>query len=345
MKVTKSIFGKLPDGRRANLYKFETASGLTVCITNYGGIITSIQTPDKNGHCSEITAGFQTLEKYIDKHPYFGSIVGRYANRIANGRFTINDIPYDLSVNDPPNHLHGGVGGFDSKLWDDILEQNTSDANLQLKYCSWHLEEGYPGNLHVSVKYSIFDYNIIEMVFEATTDAATHVNLTNHAYFNLGGFKDDVFDHCLWLNSKQYLATDKHKIPTGSLVSCLETEYDYFSQQSLMTPNRMVQSPMDHCFISENRNPHNQPVGVLFHPETGRRLIIYGSQPGIQVYTSNFLDGSLIGHQNTVYKKHMAICLENQHFPNAPNTKDFPETLLLPQKKYRQWIRWHFDYT
>ncbi len=344
MKSLQTEFGKLPDGRDVKLFRFEAAGGLKVSISNYGGIITSIQAPDRNGNVAEITAGFPVLKPYLEEHPYFGAIVGRYANRIAGGIFMIEGKEYTLHVNNGPNHLHGGKEGFDKKPWDAHPFSEKTYAGVLLKYKSPDLEEGYPGNLDVSVKYRVHDNNSIEIEYEATSDAATHVNLTNHTYFNLNGFTGNVFDHSLWLKAAQYLANDPNQIPTGEYLDCKGTGFDFHNKLIKGIPGQKLSAQMDHCFVVNKNGSIDEPVAVLYHPGSGRRLTVYGTQPGIQVYTSNFLDGSLIGHNGTVYEKNMAICLENQHFPNTPNTPGFPETLLKPGQKYRQALKWQFDH-
>ncbi len=344
MKYLQTEFGKLPDGRSAKLFNFEAADGLKVCITNYGGIITSIQAPDKHGHLTEITAGFPMLKPYLDEHPYFGAIVGRYANRIADGQFLIDGKKYTLHVNNGPNHLHGGKEGFDKKLWDAYPFTENSHAGVLLKYNSPHLEEGYPGNVDVAVRYIVFDNNTIEIDYKATTNRSTHVNLTNHTYFNLNGFTGNVFDHSLWLNATKYLDNDTNQVPTGKYIACKDTNFDFYNQINKGIPGQGVSTEIDHCFVVSEHRSTDDPVAVLYHPGSGRRLTVSGTQPGIQVYTSNNLDGSLSGHNGTLYEKNMAICLENQHFPNSPNNPNFPETLLTPGQLYRQTLKWQFDH-
>ncbi len=344
MKHSQSEFGTLPNGRSVKLFNFEAAAGLKVSISNFGGIITSIQAPDKHGHLAEITAGFPVLKPYHDEHPYFGAIVGRYANRIADGQFLIDGKKYTLHVNNGINHLHGGKEGFDKKLWDAYPFTEKTSAGVLLKYRSPHLEEGYPGKLDVAVRYIVHDNNTIEIQYEATADASTHVNLTNHTYFNLNGFTGNVFDHHLWLNAAQYLDNDATQVPTGKYIACKDTSFDFYNHIKKGIPGQRVANEMDHCFAVNEIRSTDKPVAVLYHPESGRRLTVFGTQPGIQVYTSNNLDGSLSGHNGTVYEKNMAICLENQHFPNTPNTPGFPNTLLKPGQTYRQSLRWQFDH-
>lgn len=334
MKTTTTTFGHLPDGREVKLFRFESKKGLIVSITNYGGIITSILSPDRDGTLGEITAGFPDLDSYLRPHPHFGVIVGRFANRIAKGRFSIGEKEYELSLNDPPNHLHGGDGGFHGKLWEYALVENPDSTNLILSYNSPHMEEGYPGNLKAFVVYTLNDENEIIITFLAETDADTHVNLTSHSYFNLGGFKDTIFDHQLMVNAKHHLELDNTQIPTGKMLPCKGSSFDFTSPLL-----NKVSHPMDNCFVLDPEREKEDPSAILYHEGTGRKLTVYSTQPGIQVYTSNFLDGSLTGHNETAYQKHQAICLETQHFPDTPNHENFPSTLLKPGEPYWQKTR------
>lgn len=335
MIINPIPFGKLPDEREAKLFTFTTPNGLSVSISNYGGIITSIKAPNKHGVADEICAGFSNLSDYLKGHPHFGVIVGRYANRIAKGMFTINGQAYTLPINNGPNHLHGGDNGFHTKLWDYKIEQHDDSADLILSYKSPHLEAGYPGNLQVTVIYSIRDDNRINIKFKAQTDAPTHVNLTSHSYFNLSGFKEDILNQKLKVNATKYLEVDKNQIPTGQMIPVKNTPFD-FSKSSIIGNNlSAIPKGIDHCYVLNN-NRMNEPAATLTHKESGRTLTIFCTQPGLQVYTANFLDGSLTGHNNTPYQKHSAICLEMQHFPDSPNKSSFPTTLLTPESNYEE---------
>lgn len=336
MNVSKSTFALLPNGKEAKLFCFEAAQGLTVSITNYGGIITSIKLPDKDGQIEEICAGFPNLEGYLQSHPFFGTLVGRYANRIANGHFTLDGIEYKLPVNNNPNHLHGGEKGFHTKLWDAELTQTDSWAALKLTYTSPHLEEGYPGNLLVTVTYTIHDDNVMDMWFFAKTDAPTHINITSHGYFNLNGFRNNIYDHQLWINAEQYLGLDANQIPTGNLVDCKGTPFDFTQTKELGPSIQLIPDGLDHCYVLNKKGINEVLATTLSHTPSGRQLSLYCSHPGIQVYTGNSLDGSLCGHNGTAYQKHGAICLEMQHFPDSPNHTSFPSTRLNPGEEYRQ---------
>lgn len=343
MKVETTLFGHTHNDREVKLFSFKSEKGLYICITNFGGIITSIKTPNRQGTIEEVVAGFDTLDEYLKGHPHFGVIVGRFANRIAKGKFTIDKKEYNLPINNSPNHLHGGNNGFHNQLWDYQLETNNNHAKLSLTYHSPNLQEGYPGNLTTKVVYTVYDNNSFDIDFFANTDAPTHVNLTSHSYFNLNGFKDNIFSHKLTLNANKYLEIDGTQIPTGNLVDCELTPFD-FSEPKTIGPNlNKINGGIDHCYVLNPMNSISTPAATLEHNESGRKLTVYCSHPGLQVYTGNSLDGSLSGHNGTVYKKHMGICLEMQHFPDTPNKPHFPSTLLKPGELYQQKARFVFE--
>lgn len=343
MKVTTQTFGNLPDGREAKIFHFESAGGIKVKITNFGGIVTSIEMPDRKGNQEVITAGFPELSDYIKGHPYFGAIVGRYANRIAKGRFRLNNTEYHLPVNNGPNHLHGGLEGFDKKLWDYELEENPAEATLKLSYLSSDMEEGYPGNLTARVSYTLNDSNEISIRYEAASDADTHVNLTNHTYFNLGGFRSEIYDHHLQMYSDLYLDMDKDNIPSGRLLPSSDSLIDFCHETLLEAPVKNTPGGLDHCFVLSQARNLARPVAWLSHKPTGRKLTVYTSQPSIQVYSGNFLTGELSGHQGIKYGKHSALCLETQHYPDSPNHPEFPSTLLKAGEKYEHDAKFVFE--
>jgi aldose 1-epimerase len=336
MKVTERIFGKMPDGREVKIFDLETSGGMGLSITNYGCIITSVRMPDRNGKVEEIAAGFPQLEPYLGEHPYFGAIVGRVANRIGGARFEIDGREYIISANNGKDHLHGGFVGFDRKLWDCEAEIGESEAKITFRYTSPHLEEGYPGNLKSEVVYTLLDNNKLWMTFSAETDAPTHVNLTNHGYYNLGGFKNDVTDHKLRIHASSFLELNDELIATGRLRDCGKNDMDFRNF-------RNVKLPMDHCFVMDDHPEKMEPKVQLIHEASGRRLSLRSTQPGLQVYTSNYLDGTLIGHNGVAYQQYSAICLETQGFPNSPNITSFPSTLLNPGEKYQQMVFFQFD--
>jgi len=342
MKVTEKIFGHLNNGKEVKLFTFESAKGLSISISNYGGIITSILMPDICGTIKEICAGFDSLEEYLDEHPHFGVIVGRYANRIAKGRFTINDKEYELPINNGANHLHGGNNGFHTKLWDYRIEREDNIASLVLHYQSKHLEEGYPGNLDITVTYRVTDDNALHINFSAKTDKPTHINLTSHGYFNLSGFDDNIMNHKLMINADRYLETDESLIPTGTLLECDNTPL-YFRQFRRLGDSILPTSGgIDHCFELLNNGSIDSLAAILKHKPSGRSISVYTTQPGLQLYTGNSLDGSIKGHNGTIYNKQDAVCLETQHFPDTPNQSNFPSTLLKPMEEYRHEVKYVF---
>ena len=336
MKVTERIFGKMPDGREVKIFDLEASAGLGLSITNYGCIITSVRMPDREGNVEEIAAGFPQLESYLGDHPYFGAIVGRVANRIGGARFQIDGKEYKISANKGKDHLHGGFEGFDRKLWDCEAEVGESEAKITFRYTSPHLEEGYPGNLKNEVVYTFLDNNTLWMTFSAETDAPTHVNLTNHGYYNLGGFKNDVTDHKLRIHASSFLELNDELIATGKMLGCAENDMDF-------RDFRNVKLPMDHCFVMDDLPEKMKPKVQLIHEASGRRLSIRSTQPGLQVYTSNYLEGTLTGHNNMAYEQYSAICLETQGLPNSANISEFPSTLLRPGEKYLQMVFFQFD--
>jgi aldose 1-epimerase len=345
MIVNTSTFGLLPDGSEAKLFQFITCKGLEVCITNYGGIITSVKAPDKYRNTQEITAGFASLEQYLQGHPHFGVIVGRYANRIAKGKFSIDGKEYSLPINNGPNHLHGGNNGFHTKLWNYELTEDDNKALLKLGYRSPDMEEGYPGDLDINLIYTITNENELSISMTATTNRPTHVNLTSHGYFNLSGFKNNILDHKLMLNSCSYLEIDENQIPTGKILSTNNTPFDFSTFKELGEGVPLIDGGLDHCYIIDNLCEIEKPAAILIHEESGRTLTIFTTQPGVQVYTGNSLDGSVVGHNCTTYHKQWAVCIEPQHFPDSPNHPNFPSTILLPEKKYAHKIKIVFGTT
>lgn len=336
MKIFQKEFGKLPDGGEVMLFTFQCSAGMQFKIMNYGGILTSVLMPDHNGKLEEITSGFPDFGNYLKPHPFFGAIIGRFANRIARPGFSIDGIMYPLTMNNGDCQLHGGFNGFDKRLWNFELVEANDKASLALTYHSADLEEGYPGNVDATVIYTIHDHNTLEIDYCAKTDKLTHVNLTQHAYYNLGGFKNTVEDHVLRINADHYLELNEKLTATGKRIYCKGTAYDFSQETTLVANNVPQHNELDYCFVFPEDRDLNEPVAVLTHPESGRRLKLFTTQPSMQVYSCNFWDGSLEGHNGTFYKKYGALALETQHLPNSPNIAEFPSTLLLPGEEYRQ---------
>jgi aldose 1-epimerase len=340
MEINNHYFGKLPDDREARLFCFKSSEGMQLSISNYGGTITSLQLPNKQGDLIEICIGFNNLADYLKPHPYFGATVGRYANRIANGSFNLNGDLIQLAKNFTHFQLHGGENGFHTKLWNYELEEFTDKAILRLAYYSPDKEEGYPGNLKVEVAFTISENNSFEITYTANTDKPTHLNLTNHAYFNLGGYKHTIEDHYLAVDADYYLELNENQIPTGKMLECADSPFDFSTSVKLADKGIPQENPLDFCFVL--KHTAGKPSAQLYHSETGIKLNVITSQPGIQLYTANYLDASLKGHNNVSYKKHHAICLETQAFPDSPNQPNFPSTLLLPGETYLQNVHYQF---
>ncbi|MGE5424794.1 MAG: aldose epimerase family protein [Syntrophothermus sp.] len=337
----KESFGKI-DGKDVDLYTLTNKNGITVKITNYGGIITSILTRDKNGKTGDIVLGFDSLKSYLGEVPYFGAIVGRYANRIAAGEFTLDGKPYHLAKNNGNNSLHGGLKGFDKVVWNASVSQDSVKASLVLTYLSPDGEEGYPGNLRVVVTYELNDDNEFYTTIEATTDQPTPVNLTNHTYFNLTGAERDILDHKLMIAASRYTPVNDELIPTGELAPVEGTPMDFRQPVAVGARISQVKGGYDHNYVLDDVQSMKKPAAVLEEPVSGRVVEVYTDQPGVQFYSGNFLDGSLTGKNGKVYKKHYGLCLETQHFPDSPNQPAFPNTILRPGEKFRARTMYHF---
>ncbi len=330
-QITKSAWGNLEDGRQVDLYTLNSSTGIEVKITNYGGIITSIVTPDKNGDKANIVNGFNNLEGYHKGVPYFGAIIGRSGNRMAKGQFSINDSTYQVTINDGINHLHGGKIGYDKVLWIAEAKNHPDKAELILNYHSFDGEEGYPGNLFVTVTYQLSG-NELKIIYEAVTDKPTPVNLTNHSYFNLSG-KGTILDHLLTINAANYTPVDNTLIPTGEILSVENTPFDFTSPTAIGDRISQVRGGYDHNWVL-NQSEEDLPTAcILEDPKSGRILEIKTTEPGVQFYSGNFLNGSLKS-ENRAFERYSALCLETQHFPDSPNHENFPSTILLPNQKY-----------
>ena len=333
-KIEKSFFGTTPEGDSAMLYTLKNEKDITVTITNYGGIITGIHTPDKNGKITNITLGFDNLEQYLEGHPYFGAIVGRYGNRIANAQFSLDGESYQLAVNNGNNTLHGGLKGFDKKLWSPEVIGFDERSALKLTYMSPDGEEGYPGNLMVTVTYELLMDQLF-ITYEAETDKATVLNLTNHTYFNLAG-EGTILDHILYVNASKYTPVNDELIPTGELANVEGSPFDF--RKPYMIGERFDEvggNPVgyDHNYVIDGSEGEKRLAAKVLDPKTGRFVEVRTTEPGVQFYTGNFLDGTLISG-STAYEQHSGMCLETQHFPDSPNQPGFPTTVLRPGEKF-----------
>ncbi len=338
MSNTKEPFGKTPEGAEVDLYTLTNANGLRVKIITYGATITSVEVPDRDGRPANVTLSLDSLDDYLKGHPYFGSTVGRYANRIAKGKFSIGGKEYTLAVNNGPNHLHGGEKGFDKVVWKAEPIEGKDFVGVVFSYDSPDGEEGYPGQLSAKATYSLTNANELRMEFTATTDKPTVVNLVNHTYWNLaGGGAGDVLDHLLTLNADRFLPTDDGLIPLGELKPVKDTPMDFTHPMTIGSCIEQVEGGYDHCYVLNKTDGDTEPtfVAKITEPGSGRVMEIFSTQPGVQFYTGNFLDGTLTGGGKP-FKRHYGFCLETQHYPDSPNRPEFPSTLLTPGEKYRQ---------
>jgi aldose 1-epimerase len=334
-QVRKSSFGKLPDGTAVDIYALENANGLLAKVTNYGTIISELHVPDRHGKSGDVVLGFDNLEQYLKGHPCFGCTVGRVANRIAKGRFTLDGKTYTLAVNNGPNHLHGGLEGFDKKVW---KAEPQSGAAVRFTYTSPDGEEGYPGTLAAAVTMTLTDDNELRLDYRATTDKPTPVNLTNHSYFNLAG-DGDALRHELMIAADYYTPSDSTLIPTGEIKPVKGTPMDFTRPQAigaLFSQLQSVPPGYDHNFVLNGGGKGLALAARVYEPESGRVMEVHTTEPGVQLYTANFLDGSLTGKGGVVYQQHAAFCLETQHFPDAVNQPRFPSVILRPGQIYRQ---------
>lgn len=343
--ISKSVFGKIDTVRIADLYTLSNGN-IEVKITNYGGAITAIRTPDKSGQLADVVLGFDNIESYLDPHPFFGVIVGRYGNRIANAAFKIDDKSYTLEANNGLNSLHGGNQGFDKRLWSaEIID----DASLKLSYISKDGEEGFPGNLTVSVTYSLDQTNSFSIAYEATTDQATLCNLTNHSYFNLDGHDSgDVLTHLITINANRFTPVNEHMIPTGEYAKVENTPFDFLNKHTI---GERIASDHEQIVLGGGYD-HNWIVNVEDTKElkkiaevesevSGRLMEVYTTEPGVQFYTGNFID-NVKGKDGAVYNKRQGFCLETQHFPDSPNQDHFPSTMLSPGEVYKSTTIYKF---
>jgi aldose 1-epimerase len=343
-RITKAPFGNLPSGEGVTGFTLTNTNGIELHAIDYGGIITSLRTPDRGGVFADIVLGYNNITGYLTSTPYFGAIVGRYANRIAKGRFTLDGTTYSLAVNNGQNSLHGGLAGFDKVVWRGEPFDSSANAKVGVafSYISKDGEEGYPGTLTVSVTYTLTDADELVVDYHATTDKATPVNLSQHSYFNLAGEGSGaVFGNMISINADAYTPVDSTLIPTGELRPVKGTPFD------LRTPVEIgahindadaqlrIAGGYDHNFVLNRTGDGLVTAAVVFNPATGRTMTVSTTEPGIQFYTGNFLDGTITGKNSHVYGKRGGFCLETQHFPDSPNQKAFPSTILRPGSEYR----------
>jgi aldose 1-epimerase len=338
--VTRSAFGRATDGTPVDLYVLANKNGVEVRVITYGGIVTSIRVPDRNGRFADVVHGFDTIDGYLQAHPYFGAIVGRYGNRIGKAQFSLNGQTYKLAANDGPNHLHGGVKGFDKFVWQ--AEPLLAGVGVALTRTSPDGEEGYPGALKTRVTYTLSDTNQLEVEYQATSDKPTPVNLTSHSYFNLAGHDSGtILNHELTLYADRYTPVDSTLIPTGILAPVEGTPMDFRKATRVGAridqPHEQLKfgRGYDHNWVLTRSGDGLAPAARLVDPKSGRTLEVATTEPGVQFYTGNFLDGTLTGKAGTVYKHRSALCLETQHYPDSPNQPGFPSTILKPAETLR----------
>ncbi len=342
MNISSKYYGKTKDEQNVKLFTLNNNNnGMTVRITNYGGIIQSLYAPDNNGKYEDIVLGYDDLESYLNETPYFGAIVGRYANRIANAKFILEGVEYILAKNDGNNHLHGGIVGFDKVVWKAKTTQTENYVALELNYLSKDGEEGYPGNLDVTVNYILNKDNELIIDYKAITDKTTHLNLTNHSYFNLSGnFNNNILNHELWLNSNTFIPTDNEAIPFGTIDSVINTPFDFTKRKKIgerineKNQQLINGKGYDHCMIFKDYDNSLKLQATLYEEKSGRVMEMFTTEPAVQLYTGNYLDGTLIGKGNIVYNHRTGVCLETEHFPDSPNRREFPSTILNPGENY-----------
>ncbi len=338
--VARQPFGQTSDGTPVEMFVLTNRQGVQVRAITYGGIITSLRVPDRAGTMADVVHGFDSIEGYLKGHPYFGSIVGRYGNRIARGQFSLGGQTYTLAVNNGPNHLHGGVKGFDKAVWQG--EPLPNGTGVAFSRTSPDGEEGYPGNLKARVTYALSDANELSIAYEATTDKPTPVNLTQHTYFNLAGHDSgDILGHELTIHADRYTPVDSTLIPTGELAPVAGTPFDFRKGERVGARINTAHEQLkhaggyDHNFVLNRTGDGLQPAARLVDPKSGRTLEVSTSEPGLQFYSGNFLDGRLTGKGDVVYAHRSGLCLETQHFPDSPNKPGFPSTILNPGETYR----------
>lgn len=339
--VSVEPFGRTPDGQAVDVYTLTNGNGMKARAITYGGIVVSLEVPDRDGQLADITLGYDNLEGYLEETPYFGAIIGRYGNRIAGGSFTLNGETYTLAQNNGPNHLHGGVAGFDKVVWDAEPFENATGAGVIFTYTSADGEEGYPGTLNARVTYTLTEANELIFDYHATTDEATPVNLTQHTYFNLAGDgSGDILDHELKLNAKNYTPVDPTLIPTGDIALVAGTPFDFTTAKpigaEINADNEQLRhgGGYDHNFIVDRKQCGLLHAAQVYEPTTGRVMDVHTTELGVQFYSGNFLDGGITGKSGHVYEHRYGFCLETQHYPDSPNQPEFPTTILQPGEEY-----------
>jgi aldose 1-epimerase len=337
MKIQKEPFGRTPDGQEVIIYTLTNGNKLKARIIDYGAILVSLDVPDRDGKIADITLGFYDLDSYIKRNPLFGAIVGRYANRIANARFTLDGVKYKLTANAGKNHIHGGrEKRFDKVIWKGLQFQTEKEVGVRFTYLSKDGDEGFPGNLNCTVTYTLTSNNELKISYEATTDKATIVNLTNHSYFNLAGAGNgDILGHKIMINANRFTPADKALIPTGEIRSVKGTPLDFTQTKTIGSRiDQLTQTRgYDHNYVLNSSNGSLALAARVYEPASGRIMEVYTTEPGMQFYTANGMRG-IKGKNGKVYQRHYGFCLETQHFPDSPNKPNFPSVILRPDQTY-----------
>ena len=345
--IKREAFGTAPDGKAVELITLTNAKGIELRAMTYGAIIVSLKTPDRAGKLGDIVLGYDSLAGYVKSSPYFGAVVGRYGNRIAKGKFTLDGKTYTLAINNGPNALHGGIKGFDKVVWTADTVRSADGVGIHFTYVSKDGDEGYPGNLTVSVTYTLTDSSEVRINYEATTDKATPLNVTQHSYFNLAG-SGDILSHNMMIRADKITPVDSTLIPTGELMPVKDTPFDFTVPhpigQRIGDAHQQIKFGLgyDHNFVLSDTSHGLKAAAMVEDPSSGRILTVSTTEPGVQFYSGNFLDGTLTGKGGVVYKHRTGFCLETQHYPDSPNHPQFPTTILKPGETYKSQTVWAF---
>ncbi len=342
MNIEKELFGTLPGGKEVHRYTLKNDKGMEVDVITYGAIVSAIRIPGRNNEPGDVVLGFDTFEGYLGDHPYFGVVAGRVCNRVGNARFKLDGKIFSISANEGANQLHGGVQGFDKRLWTASTLKNPEQVSLLLGYESQDGEEGYPGNLLVEIEYSLNDQNELGIRYRAKTDKPTHVNLTNHSYFNLNNCMGNVYDYELFIDSEAVCELDEESIPTGKLVQVEDTPYDFRLSASIGEHIAETGMGYDINYVLGDQSRELTRVAAMHDPASGRIMEVLTTLPGIQLYTSNYID-KIKGKAGLLYEKHCAVCLETQYFPDSANQPSFPSTVLRPGETFDELTVYRFS--
>jgi aldose 1-epimerase len=346
--ISRAPFGTTKEGIPVDLYTLRNSKGAEARISNYGGLVISLKVPDRNGQLGDVTLGYDNLDGYLRDTPYFGALIGRYGNRIARGKFNLDGKTYTLATNNYPNALHGGLKGFDKVVWEPKVIMSLDGPSLQLSYVSKDGEEGYPGTLTVTALYTLTEDNGLKLVFSATTDKDTVLNLTHHSYFNLAG-KGDILEHEVMIPADRFTPVDSTLIPTGELRPVENTPFDFRKPTSIGARINQADEQLkfgggyDHNWVVNKTMGQLGLMARVYEPTSGRVMEVYSTEPGLQFYSGNFLDGKITGKRGWIYKFRNGFCMEPQHYPDSPNQPSFPSVVLKPGQVYNNVIEYRFS--